>query len=346
MSDCPTDSPIHILHAHTVYSVLDGASTIDEYIAYAKDNGLGACGICDHGYALGLHELITKCNKEGIKPIAGIEFYLKPREDYVFSGGKEYDYGHISLWAQNMEGYKSLINLATISWMPGRVVTKFGKPKPRITWEDLAINSAGIICGSGCIEGPIAKPMLRGEVDEAVKNAGLLKDIFGDRLYFEVMPHAVNRDFHKDKIISVKGEDGKTYTFLETDVVQTELGPMTAKEACERKVSEILSCSPERHQDGSITGSQGQTGRRLAYAESPVDDTVTDQTIDILPSRNVHHQDQNNDSTAINMDSLREEFCRDRINTGISDGGQTKTRKRSRNRASQGNAGTPAVHPG
>jgi DNA polymerase III alpha subunit len=289
MNDCPTDSPIHILHAHTVYSVLDGASTIDEYIAYAKDNGLGACGICDHGYALGLHELITKCNKEGIKPIAGIEFYLKPREDYVFSGGKEYDYGHISLWAQNAEGYKSLVNLATISWMPGRVVTKFGKPKPRITWEDLATNSAGIICGSGCIEGPIAKPMLRGEVDEAVKNAGLLKDIFGDRLYFEVMPHAVNRDFHKDKIVSVKGEDGKTYIFLETDMLQTELGTMTAKEACEAKVSEIFSCNPERHQDGSIASPQSQTGRRLAYTESPVDDTVTDQTIDRYIQHNLKH---------------------------------------------------------
>src|ERR1035437_10589193 len=103
MSDCPTSSPIHILHAHTVYSVLDGASTVDEYVKYSKDHGLGYCGICDHGYSLGLHDLITKCNKGNIIPLAGIEFYWKPRPDAVFIE-KPYDYGHLTLWAQNEIG--------------------------------------------------------------------------------------------------------------------------------------------------------------------------------------------------------------------------------------------------
>ena len=130
---CPTDSPLHIIHAHTVYSVLDGASTVKEYVDYAKSHGLGACGICDHGFALGLHDLITACKKADITPITGIEFYLSPRPDYVFNG-KPYDYGHISLWAMNDIGYKSLLDLASLSWLPNKVVKKWGKPKPRITW--------------------------------------------------------------------------------------------------------------------------------------------------------------------------------------------------------------------
>lgn len=327
MSDCPTKSPIHILHAHTVYSTLDGASTIDEYIAYAKQNGLGACGICDHGYALGLHELVTKCGREGVKPITGIEFYLAPRKDYVFKE-KEYDYGHISLWAQNMQGYKSLINLASTSWLAGRVITRWGRPKPRITWEDIAAFSEGLICGSGCIEGPIAKPMLRGEVDEAVKNASILKEIFGDRLYFEVMPHAVCKDFHKDKLVSVKGEDGETYVFLESDTVETELGSITAKEACEKRVSEIWDPSPERFQNGIISGPQHENSRRLLYTDAVSDGTVSEsKPEDILPSRIVAHHEQNNDCTTQDLAESREELRGNRVNATLPNRRQTASRK-------------------
>ena len=232
---------------------MDSASHVGEYVEYAKTHGFSHCGICDHGLALGLHELINKCNKNGIIPICGIEFYLAPRHGYAFQK-KPYEFGHISLWAMggNSQGYKNLITLASRSWMPERVVKRYGKPKPRITWDDIAAFNEGLLCGSGCIEGPIAKPLLRGEVDEAILNASVLNEIFGDRLYFEVMPHAVDRDYVKDQVITVKDLRGTTYTFLPTDTVETHEGRITIAEAMQRQVTDIWDPIPNRFQERRI----------------------------------------------------------------------------------------------
>lgn len=247
----PTATPLQILHSHSTFSVLDGASTVEAYVLHAKEHGLTHCGLTDHGYALGLHDLAKQCAKHDITPINGVEFYTMPRAGYNFIG-KPYDYGHITLWAANAVGYKNLITLASRSWMPDRVIHKWGKPKPRITFEDMAAFSDGIICGSGCIEGPIAKPLLRGEMDEAILNANLLKDIYGDRLYFEVMPHAVDRNYSAEAVIKVKGMNGVEYAFAATDMVETPNGQMTAEEAMKARVTEIWSPSPVRVQDGLI----------------------------------------------------------------------------------------------
>ena len=352
-SDCPTQSPVHILHAHTVYSTLDGASTVDEYVEYAKTHGLGACGICDHGYALGLHDLITKCNANGIKSLPGIEFYLSPRPGYRFLG-KPYDYGHISLWAQNMQGYRTLLTLASISWQPGRTVTRFGKPKPRITWEDMEIYNEGLICGSGCIEGPIAKPLLRGEPEEAVQNAHVLKDIFGDRLYFEVMPHAVTKNYQSKNskqpgVVSVTGEDGEVYYFLETDSLDTDRGPMLAKDAFQQQVTEVWSAAPERHQNSIITGPETQgIDRRFHYAEDEFSPTVEAlEPLEILPLRSAVLQtlEQQDDSQTEYMADAREGLCRNRMQSANAIGGSAEARQRGSNAPRRRVRRTPAVNP-
>lgn len=244
----PTNKPIHILHAHSKWSVLDGAATVDEYVEYAKANGLGACANTEHGMVLGLHDLVTKCHKAGIKPICGNEIYLMPRPDYQFKG-KEYKYNHLTLWAQNEVGYKNLMAISSRSWGADRVTMAFGNPKPRVNWEDLDLYREGIICGSGCIEGPIAKPILRGEHQEAYKNAAILKDIFGDRLFFEVMPHLVDRNYHEEAV-EVTNEAGRTFTFALSDTVDTPEGRMTVVDAMKKGVLEISDPVPARAGQG------------------------------------------------------------------------------------------------
>ena len=63
------------LHVHSEYSVLDGASTIEEYIEWCKQNGSPGLGITDHGWMIGGLELYHKCKKAGITPLPGVEFY-------------------------------------------------------------------------------------------------------------------------------------------------------------------------------------------------------------------------------------------------------------------------------
>lgn len=243
---CPSSAPLHIIHAHSVNSVLDAAATVDHYIDYAKDNDLNFVSLTEHGYAIGWHELVTKCKKAGVKSCCACEIYLMPRDDTVcVEGQKAIRFYHLTLLAKNEIGFKNLRTLCSRAWGPGRVVKSFGNSKPRVTFEDLALYSEGIICGSGCIEGPVAKHIIRGEKEEAYKNAAFLKEVFKDDLFVEIMPTVVDKNF-AEETIEVENEQGVKYVFGLTDTVDTPDGRMTIKEAMEKNIKEIYDPMPKR----------------------------------------------------------------------------------------------------
>ena len=64
------------LHAHSEYSLLDGACKIDAMAARAAELGQPALGLTDHGVMNGAVELYKACNKHGIKPVVGLEAYF------------------------------------------------------------------------------------------------------------------------------------------------------------------------------------------------------------------------------------------------------------------------------
>jgi DNA polymerase-3 subunit alpha len=64
------------LHNHSHYSLLDGLSKIDDMIALAKERGMPALGLTDHGNMYGAIEFYKKCKKAGINPIIGVEAYV------------------------------------------------------------------------------------------------------------------------------------------------------------------------------------------------------------------------------------------------------------------------------
>jgi DNA polymerase-3 subunit alpha len=57
------------LHLHTEYSLLDGVGKIDEYLERAKELGMKAISITDHGNMFGAIEFYKLAIKKGIKPI-------------------------------------------------------------------------------------------------------------------------------------------------------------------------------------------------------------------------------------------------------------------------------------
>lgn len=262
----PTQAPVEILHAHTTMSMLDGASPVKDYITYAVDRGLKLCSCTDHGWLSGIYDLISQSNKAGIMPVAGCEFYLKPHPQHQFSG-KEYDYFHLTVWASNSVGYQNLVALATRSWTEGRPITRWGKPRPRITWQDLEELNQGLIVGSGCIEGPIGKCLLKNETEQAKINAAMLQGIFGDRLFFEVMPATVDRDYVKEQSIQVRGTNGILYCFMPDDLLETDRGLITAADAVKMRPEEIYNVRTVRMQDGPIDDS---TAPSLTLVEAPI----------------------------------------------------------------------------
>ncbi|MFY7695320.1 MAG: PHP domain-containing protein, partial [Cyanobium sp.] len=64
------------LHNHSDYSLLDGASQLPALVERAKELGMPALALTDHGVMYGAIELLKSCKKAGIKPIIGNEMYV------------------------------------------------------------------------------------------------------------------------------------------------------------------------------------------------------------------------------------------------------------------------------
>ena len=65
------------LHRHTEFSLFDGHGKAENLAKVAKENGLTALGISDHGTVSGLIQHYFACKDEGIKPILGCECYYQ-----------------------------------------------------------------------------------------------------------------------------------------------------------------------------------------------------------------------------------------------------------------------------
>lgn len=200
--NCPTKHRLLPLHTHTEYSVLDGASDIDEYIQWCKDNGASALGVTDHGWIIGALELHQKCKKAGLKSLPGCEFYVIPEKGYEFKK-KPYDYYHVTAWAVSEVGYKNLLKLGSLSFSETfkdgskRVIKKVGVEKPRLTFDELLENHEGLVLGSGCLIGAINKALLNGEYDGAERNLLKLLEVYKGRFYIEIMPHHCTHDYDR-----------------------------------------------------------------------------------------------------------------------------------------------------
>ena len=176
------------LHVHTHYSLMDGVATPEEYCKRAKQNGMTAIAITDHGALSGHRPMYRAAKAEGIKPILGIEGYITHdrfdrRDKSERNGPLDLTYNHIVILAKNQQGLENLNRLNEIAWTEG-----FYK-KPRIDFEVLEKYKDGLIILSACMSGLIAKALEHKEYAEAKRLLTWFKNTFGDDFYVEVMPH-------------------------------------------------------------------------------------------------------------------------------------------------------------
>ena len=173
------------LHTHTEFSLLDGANKIKELPARAKELGMKAMAITDHGVMFGVVDFYKECKKVGIKPIIGCEVYVAPRTRFDKESNIDNKYSHLILLAKNETGYKNLSILVSMGFIEGFYY------KPRIDLELLEKYHEGLICLSACLAGSVNKAILKEDMEEAKRIALWHKNIFGEDYYLEVQPNGL-----------------------------------------------------------------------------------------------------------------------------------------------------------
>ncbi|MDD3711632.1 MAG: DNA polymerase III subunit alpha [Patescibacteria group bacterium] len=172
------------LHNHTHYSLLDGLTKLDDFIALAKKQACPALAITDHGVMYGVIEFYKKCKKAGIKPIIGVETYLAPKSRFDKNTRDDAKNFHLLLLAKNNIGYQNLIKLTSLSHLEGFYY------KPRIDWELLEKYHEGLIACTACLGGEIPYLIRGGKLEEAKKRILEYNNLFGqDNFYLEIQDH-------------------------------------------------------------------------------------------------------------------------------------------------------------
>ena len=172
------------IHSHSDFSLLDGAGTADMRAKVSKELGQESLSLTDHGTLSGIPHHIRACQKEGIKPIIGIEAYFTP--DASLRGNDVRKNFHLILLAKNQEGFRNLIRLSTKAYSDGF----YGKP--RMDYDMLKEHSEGIMASTACISGYLPFMIQRNDSKIVHETMERHLNIFGEENFrLEIMPHDI-----------------------------------------------------------------------------------------------------------------------------------------------------------
>ncbi|MEO0085169.1 MAG: DNA polymerase III subunit alpha, partial [candidate division WOR-3 bacterium] len=172
------------LHNHSEFSLLDGASRVDDMVVLAAEYGMEALALTDHGNMFGAVQFYKAAERAGVKPIIGAEVYVAPgdrREKKAHRDIPESSF-HLTLLCRNETGYRNLMKLVSYGFLDGFYY------KPRIDLGLLAEYSAGLIALSGCLKGEVGYHLRRGETERAMQAASRYQEAVGpENFYLEAM---------------------------------------------------------------------------------------------------------------------------------------------------------------
>ncbi|MCX7049651.1 MAG: DNA polymerase III subunit alpha [Candidatus Sumerlaeota bacterium] len=174
------------LHNHSEYSLLDGACRCKAMCERAKELGMPALAITDHGAMFGAVEFYKAAREAGVKPIIGCEFYIAPGPRTVREGGERASSNHLLVLAKDIEGYHNLIKLCSEAYASGFYY------KPRIDMDLLARHCKGLVIASACLKGTIAAALLQGDMKMARRFADDMIALIGrENFFIELMDHGM-----------------------------------------------------------------------------------------------------------------------------------------------------------
>ena len=172
------------LHNHDFYSLLDGYGSPKEMLDRAKEIGLNAYAITNHGnaYAHIYYDLIKKDYPE-IKVIYGCELY--ECEDIAIKD-KDNKYFHLICLIRNEQGRKDLNKVITKSNFEGFYF------KPRCTIEDIKPYAENFVISSACLASKLAR---ESDFEKCVEYINEYKEAF-PYFFLEMQSHS-----HQDQCL-------------------------------------------------------------------------------------------------------------------------------------------------
>src|SRR3990167_3345671 len=180
------------LHTHSHYSLLDGLTKIKDLVREASRMEMPALALTDHGNMYGAIEFYKAAKNAGVKPIIGFEAYVAARSLKDKEPGVDERRYHLTLLAENEEGYHNLIELVTTSNLEGFYY------KPRVDKDLLRKHSKGIIALSGCMSGEISRAILRKDSEGAERLIDEYRGIFGKENFFLEISHHPGIPAHEE----------------------------------------------------------------------------------------------------------------------------------------------------
>ena len=171
------------LHAHSHYSLLDGASSPQELLLCAQELDLPALALTDHDNVYGAVEFGKQAQAMGVRAIHGAELTL-------------HDGHHLTLLVKNETGWSNLCHLITLA--------QHNAPKGRayLPPDVLKNHTGGLVALSGCKHGAVAATLLRRDSLAAENVAAHYRDQFGrGNFYIELQHHLLPED---DRLIAAQ----------------------------------------------------------------------------------------------------------------------------------------------
>lgn len=166
------------LHNHTYYSLLDGYGSPKEMLDRAKEIGLKAFAITEHGnvYSHIYFDLIKK-DYPDIKMIYGCELY--ECEDITVKD-KDNKYFHLICLIRNEQGRKDLNKVITKSNFEGFYC------KPRCTVEDIKPYADNFVISSACLASKLAR---ESDFEKCIEYVNEYKEAF-PYFFLEMQSHS------------------------------------------------------------------------------------------------------------------------------------------------------------
>ena len=162
------------LRLHTEFSVTDSVVRIDDVVARAAQDGMGALAITDLSNMFGMTKFYKAGRAAGVKPILGADVWVTNEIDRDKPS-------RMLLLCRSKAGYLNLSKLLSDAWISNR---HRGRAELRRDW--IAGRADGLIALSGGANGDVGAALAAGNDVTAVKLAKSWAQIFSDSYYLEL----------------------------------------------------------------------------------------------------------------------------------------------------------------